>query len=73
MQKVEEAQFFMFLETKNPALRLLAKLILFDSVRTTSEFAVTFNLSIREVESLKTTLRRAIKEYLEVRGDLAAQ
>jgi hypothetical protein len=65
IRKTQEESFLVFLEARNPSLRQLAELILHESLRSTSEFSVKLNLSISQVESLKTALRRATKEYLE--------
>jgi hypothetical protein len=65
MRKIEEENFLIFLEIKNPALRQLAHLILHESVGSTSEFMNRLNSSAREVDSLKTALRRATREYLD--------
>jgi hypothetical protein len=66
IRRLQEQKFLSYLENKRPVLRQLAESILNDpAANTTLELAIKFNLSIRQTESLKTSLRRATKEFLE--------
>jgi hypothetical protein len=71
LRKIQEENFLIFIEIKDPTLRKLAQLILHGTARSTAELTVALNLSIREVERLKKCLRRATNEYVKYEQELA--
>jgi hypothetical protein len=59
-----EQNFLEYLESKRPALRHLAEIILKSPSKSRSaDLAVTMNISINDVETLKRALRRATKQF----------